>query len=358
MSADADQKPVLFVTGHAPPSRTGAFRLLAERERVGFALFGGRWHHGAGVEGDLDFPHVTVDERAVHGLAASGRHRAVIASTGGRIALLAAAFGARRAGVPLVLWASLWSQPRSRAGIAGYPAVAALYRTADAVVTYGPHVSDYVRARGAEAVFEAPQAVDNAFWSGRARPGRLAPFVALVAGRLQAEKGTQVVLDAWEASGLGRAGDAALVLAGDGPLRDRAAAMPGVRRLGPVSPTQLRNLYAGADVAVMASVRTATFREPWGLVANEAMNRGVPVIASDEVGAAAGGLVTDGGTGVVVPAGDAPALAAALVRLRDDPSLRVALGGRARAAVGAYTFDAWAGGFSAALRSVGAARDC
>jgi glycosyltransferase involved in cell wall biosynthesis len=353
-----DRRPVLFVTGHAPPSRTGAFRLLAERERVGFALFGGRWHHGAGVEGELDFPHVMVDERAVHGIASSGRYRAVIASTGGRIALLAAAFGARRAEVPLVLWASLWSQPRSRAGIAGYPAVAALYRTADAVVTYGPHVSSYVRARGAHPVFEAPQAVDNAFWGGRARPRRLAPFVVLVAGRLEPEKGTAVVLGAWETSGLGRTGDAALVLAGDGPLREAAAGVPGVRALGPVSAGQLRNLYAGADVAVMASVRTATFREPWGLVANEAMNRGVPVIASDEVGAAAGGLVTDGGTGLVVPAGDADALAAAITRIRDDPALRTALGRRARAAVSAYTFDAWATGFSRALRAVGAAGDC
>ena len=41
----------------------------------------------------------------------------------------------------------------------------ALYRHADAVVTYGPHVSDYVAARGARNVHIAPQAVDNAYWS-------------------------------------------------------------------------------------------------------------------------------------------------------------------------------------------------
>jgi len=36
------------------------------------------------------------------------------------------------------------------------------------------------------------------------------------------------------------------------------------------------------------SIPTASFREPWGLVVNEAMNRGIAVIASDAVGAAAG----------------------------------------------------------------------
>ena len=72
---------------------------------------------------------------------------------------------------------------------------------------------------------------------------------------------------------------------------------------------QLREVYAHADVLVVPSIPTASFREPWGLVVNEAMNRGMAVIASDAVGAAAGGLVRDGDTGIVVPAGDPRALA-------------------------------------------------
>ena len=50
--------------------------------------------------------------------------------------------------------------------------------------------------------------------------------------------------------------------------------------------------------------------EPWGLVVNEAMNQATAIIASDAVGAAAGGLVRDGRNGLIVPAGDAGALAA------------------------------------------------
>ena len=56
---------------------------------------------------------------------------------------------------------------------------------------------------------------------------------------------------------------------------------------------------------VLPSVPTRDFREPWGLVVNEAFNQGVPVIATDAVGAVAGGLVRHERTGLVVPAGDA-----------------------------------------------------
>ena len=84
---------------------------------------------------------------------------------------------------------------------------------------------------------------------------------------------------------------------------------------------------------MLPSIPTRDFREPWGLVTNEAFNQGVPVIATDAVGAAAGGLIEHERTGLVVPAGDAEALAGALRRLHDDPALRARLGAAARAAV-------------------------
>src|SRR5262249_58655897 len=99
------------------------------------------------------------------GLAGSGGHRAVVCSTGGRLAPAASWLGARRARVPLILWASLWAHPRNAAHAFSYLALRRLYRSADAVVTYGSHVSAYVRARGARNVHIAPQSVDNDFWS-------------------------------------------------------------------------------------------------------------------------------------------------------------------------------------------------
>ena len=98
------------------------------------------------------------------------------------------------------------------------------------------------------------------------------------------------------------------------------------------------------------------FLEPWGLVVNEAFDQGVPVIATDAVGAAAGGLVQHERTGLVVPAGDAGALAAALTRLHADPALRARLGAAAREAVRGHSHAAWAAGMSAALRAAGASK--
>jgi glycosyltransferase involved in cell wall biosynthesis len=92
------------------------------------------------------------------------------------------------------------------------------------------------------------------------------------------------------------------------------------------------------------------------LVVNEAMNRELAVIASDAVGAAAGGLVRDGETGLVVPAGDSNALADAMRRLASDPPLRARLGKAGAQDIRAFTYDAWAAGFTAALATLNLAR--
>jgi glycosyltransferase involved in cell wall biosynthesis len=396
-------KPVLFVTGHAPSYRVGAFQRLAEREDVEFALFGGRLHHGGGATAaDLPFPHLHVREHELYALAAGGRYRAVVCPTGGRIALPATWAGARRARLPLILWASLWAHPRSLPHAFSFLAMRRLYRSADAVVTYGPHVSEYVRARGARNVYEAPQSVDDIFWKS---PEVESPRDSvwenkstvkfLFAGRATREKGLGVLFEAWSMSGL-QAPTAALVLVGagstppwvpaGGAVVDAPGATPadstgptavgktsttpsdstGPTAVGrwdsmvsfdPVSPTELRNFYAAADVLVVPSIPTPTFREPWGLVVNEAMNRSLPVIASDAVGAAVGGLVRDGHNGVIVPAGDPIALAAALRRLAQDGELRARLGEAGHTDVSAYTHEAWADGFSRALAHLDLSRE-
>jgi glycosyltransferase involved in cell wall biosynthesis len=319
-----------------------------------FALIGGDVRHGGGGDsGDLPFPVIRPPQRGVLRLAASGRFRAVVAGLSGRVALPAAYAGARRAKVPFVLWATIWAHPRTAAHAVSYLPLRHIYRHADAITTYGPHVSAYVRASGATGpVVEAPQSVDSQFWSTATEPDRRAPFQAMFAGRLAREKGVSVLLRAWRDSGLS-APSAALVLVGGGPIRARVAATGAALLEGPLDPEPLRRLYAGSDVVVMPSIPTRDFREPWGLVANEAMSQGVPVIATDAVGAAAGGLVEHERTGLVVPANDPQALAQALKRLHDDPSLRARLGAAARAGVASYTHAAWAAGMARALAAAG-----
>lgn len=347
-------RPVLFVTNHAPPERVPAFRLLAEREEVVFALIGGRLRHAGASVDELPFAHLRVREREIGALAASGRYRAVVAGLSGRVALPSAFLGARRARVPFVLWATIWAHPRTPAHALSWAPLRLLYRNADAVVTYGPHVSAYVRARGARRVFEAPQAVDNAFWSASVPGERRAPFQAVFVGRMEREKGVTVLFRAWRESGL-QAPYAALALLGGGRIRAPAAATSAVP-LGPLGPEQVRNFMAGSDVLVLPSLATRAFREPWGLVVNEAMNQSLPVIASTAVGAVAGGLVRHEHNGLVVAPGDVGALAAALRRMQAEPGLRARLGRAGRADVARLTFAAWAEGVSRALGAAGASR--
>ena len=353
-------KPVLFATGHAPAYRVGALERLNEREGIEVALFGGRFKHaGEPVEGELPFPSRRIRPRQVWGLAGSGAYRAVVCPTAGRLAPVACWAGARRAGVPLILWTSLWAHPRTPAHALSYLALRRLYRSADAVVTYGPHVSAYVCARGARNVHVAPQSVDNDFWRADvpAEPpalswpaGTKTRFIFV--GRRAREKGLTVLDAAWRQAAFDPA-EAAFALAGVGM---DMPAPHGWSCLDPLAPSDLRALYAAAHVLVLPSVATATFREPWGLVVNEAMNRRLAVIASDAVGAAAGGLVRDGVNGIVVPAGDAHALASALRALAGDGELCRRLGAQAAEDVRAFSHDAWAEGFSGALASLGLGR--
>jgi glycosyltransferase involved in cell wall biosynthesis len=352
-------KPACLVTGTVTDYREEPFRLLAERAHVEVLAFadGGRDHAGLPVR------HVA--QAGAARLAGSGRYRAVICGLGGRLALPGSYVAARRAGIPFVLWASLWSHPRTPAHALSYLPTRWLYRRADAVATYGEHVSRYVIARrgGSGGVVVAPQAVDAGHFgravsdaeraAARERAG--APsgaFLALFVGRLEREKGVRVLLEAWRSAGL--SGEAALAIAGEGP---EPVEGPRVTALGRVSRADLPALYAAADALVLPSIRTATFTEPWGLVCNEAMHQGTPILATDAVGAVAGALVVDGRNGLVVPQGDTAALAARLQTLASAPELRERLGAAAREDVGPYTYAAWARGMSDALAAAESTRN-
>src|ERR671916_656855 len=164
-----DPRPACLVIGTVSPYRREPYRLLAEQQGLEVIAW-----ESAGPPVPGLAVHRTSEARAAR-LAGSGRYRAVICGLGGRVALPGSYAGARRAGVPFVLWATIWSHPRTAAHALSYLPLRHLYRHADAIATYGPHVSAYVRAKGARGpVVEAPQSVDDAFWNGPAQPRRFA----------------------------------------------------------------------------------------------------------------------------------------------------------------------------------------
>ena len=79
------------------------------------------------------------------------------------------------------------------------------------------------------------------------------------------------------------------------------------------------------------------------------MNQGVPVVATDAVGAAAGGLVQSGVNGFIVPERDSEALAKAMRRILVDENLRNEMSHNARQIVSRWNNQQMVKGFEEAI---------
>ena len=177
-----------------------------------------------------------------------------------------------------------------------------------------------------------PNGVDTARFA-RAVPADLGLGTKLLfVGRLHPRKGFAIAVEAFAALAASRQ-DLRLVVAGEGTeasARDRtpASVRDRITMLGTVPNDELPPIHAACDLFVAPN----TGGESFGVILLEAMAAGVPVIASDIPGFDE--VVTPGEDGLLVPPGDAGALAAALERLLDDPAAagRLAGAGRLRAA--------------------------
>jgi glycosyltransferase involved in cell wall biosynthesis len=154
-------------------------------------------------------------------------------------------------------------------------------------------------------------------------------FVVGGVGQLIERKAFHLIVEA--AAQLTPAPPVAVALVGDGPERERLLALArarGVRLELAGFQDDPQPFIAALDVAVLPSRA-----EGMPLVLLEAMGLGVACIATPAAGAVE--VVEDGISGLLVPFDDAPALAAALARLRADASLRARIGAAAAARIAA-----------------------
>jgi glycosyltransferase involved in cell wall biosynthesis len=239
-----------------------------------------------------------------------------------------------------------------------------LFRNVSAFLAIGQNNADFYRAYGvpAERILAVPYAVDNDFFTAAAHalppkndlkrdlqlPRELP--VILFCGKLTPVKRPMDLLRAFEK--LSRTRPAALLFVGDGVLRrdlenySAEHQISNVHFVGFRNQTELPRYFGVGDVFVLPSSM-----EPWGLVVNEAMNFGLPVICSDQVGCVAD-LVKPGENGYVFPAGDIDALADSLVAMLADEGRRSAMGERSRALISDWAFRNDLEGVVAALQRV------
>lgn len=232
-------------------------------------------------------------------------------------------------------------------------------RHADAVVTLAPSMRDELVARGVDParIHLAPNAVDEAWLAvddtdrGAARERRRSlglgddDLVVGAVGTVNAYEGLDVLVEAVARLHSDRAGSGPqvrLLVVGGGPDHARLARLAEglpVTLVGPVPPDDVRGWLLAADVSALPRLDLPVTRLVPPLKPVEAMALGRPVVASELPPLA--GLVRDGETGLVVPPGDAGALAAALARLADDRDLLARLGHAAAAHVAAaHTWSA------------------
>jgi glycosyltransferase involved in cell wall biosynthesis len=223
-------------------------------------------------------------------------------------------------------------------------------RRCQAYLAYGQRSAEYLLENGAHAAgiqqpcqaaalpigFQAEAALAHRVARRKAAPGPRFLYV----GRLAPEKDLTTLLRAFHAFHALQS-QARLVLVGDGPARLALRALAAelgiadsIEWPGPLDPSALSEQYAQALCLVLPSLR-----EPWGLVVNEALHHGCPVIVSECCGCRPE-LVVDGVTGWAYAAGDSAALLGRMLQAAEGWGDATSVGAACQRHVSAYTPEA------------------
>ncbi len=277
---------------------------------------------------------------------------------------------ARALGVPVLIRSdsSLIDRPRSAFKLAAKRLFfRALSGLIDGVLVSGTLNRDYWRHYlGPDfPLFLLPYAVDNAWFQQQSRdaasrraelqeelhlePGRP---VILFASKMQTRKHGNDLIEAYAQLCSGLSIQPNLLFVGDGEERPAleqqasATGLDGIRFCGFRNQSELPRFFDLCTVFVLPARH-----EPWGLIVNEVMNAGRPVIVTDEVGCHPD-LITQGVEGFVYPARDISALTSALRAVLSTPGTAARMGAAALARINRWSFDQDIEGLKTALAHV------
>jgi glycosyltransferase involved in cell wall biosynthesis len=235
-------------------------------------------------------------------------------------------------GIPYVA-AEASHAPRRAEGswAAGHRAAAAAIRQAAALLTFSARDAAGLQVLvPAGRIVRLPPFLDTAPFAAIARKPAEPPRLLAVGMMREGDKARSYAL---LAGALRRLQDRpwTLTVIGDGPARPQIAPLfdrARTRFRGALPPEAMPAALAEADLLVWPAVN-----EAFGMALLEAQAAGLPVVAGAAGGADGGvaGIVRDGETGLLAPAGDEAGFAAAVATLLDDPARRRAMGDAARA---------------------------
>lgn len=367
---------VLLVQRILPHYRVRLFQTLARTESLAYHFAYGQ-HRAAAVLESVQNPdgltvaplrnayltaagkELAVYQRGLSALLKSGAYDVVIAEFNPRIVSnVLACVQSRRAGVKFIWWGH---GAGPNAGAATVRARVALARAADAVIFYDEVQAGRFVSRGVpgEQVFVAPNSIDiDAITRHASTPGsggeRGARDRVVYVGRLVAEKKVDLLIRAFALARGRFASPQRLTVVGDGPERPVLEALAAA--LGVAPDVEFTGaLYAPEELAPF-------FNRAWasaspggvGLAAVHSLAFGVPVVmAQGEPHGPEASALEDGRNAVFFPAGQADALAAALVALERDRERWLAMAWAARdTAEQRFGLDRMAAAFTQAVRHV------
>ncbi len=241
-----------------------------------------------------------------------------------------------------------------------------VFRRVNAFLAIGSANASFYREYGvpAERIFSMPHAVDNEFFQSRCREAEASrnrfrrehgcspdDVLVMFCGRLAREKDPLSLI---RSISLLRKSHpelpVKLVMVGEGPMRQEVERLVAAERLaehvrltGFKNQTELPAYYSMCDVFVLPSVF-----EPWGLVVNEAMNAGKPVLVGEKVGCGPD-LVMPGRNGGIFPDRDPSALAASLLPYLQSREKRLAAGQESLKIISRWSFAEDLAGLRTAL---------
>ncbi len=264
---------------------------------------------------------------------------------------------------PFVLWTGLWHHPETFFHKCTWGITKVIYQYSDAIITYGDHVKDFLIQCGisSEKIFSAGHAIDNQKFnkcvsedekrSLKEEIGVSCGKIVLFVGRITECKGIRYLVEALEQMKNEHLNFVVIGSGGDQQNITDRLQFQGIKSffLGHILHDELYKYYAIADVFVLPSITTKYFKEPWGLVVNEAMNQSCPIIATNAVGAAAGGLVKSGENGFVVKEKNSQDLKDALIKILSNDELRIKMGRMSKEKIIPWTPEKASLGFKRAI---------
>jgi glycosyltransferase involved in cell wall biosynthesis len=278
-------------------------------------------------------------------------------------AIFQASAWARHRSIPFILWSGSTPAETTALRTLTAPLVRALVSRCDGWLAYGSRAKSYLESLGADPArtrcayntiettqFAAASTLSDAQRQAlRTRLGIRTAHMLLYCGNLLDLKGVGDLLEAFRQFRQTRQ-DVTLLLVGAGKHEPNYRAYCAAHDLndrviftGFMLRDDLPGLYGAADLLVLPSRS-----EVWGLVINEALACGLPVLASAAAGATPD-LIEHGVNGYAVPPRDPGALSAALREYFHDSTDRAAMAEAARASIAPFTVDAAADTFAGAV---------